>query len=108
MRFQLVDIEPGATRRPLMPSREQCEEAQEQANRCAAWLRAQGFEVLRAEATRRNPRITIRTSPLCDRLEGAVRGFQRVGRVETRYWVAVRFGCEVRWIGLAETQGGAK
>lgn len=68
-----------------------------QSDRCAKWLKAQGFEVLCVQKGPRNPRITIRTSPLCDQLEGAVRMYERVGKTERRYWVAIRFGCEVRW-----------
>lgn len=107
MKFQLME-EIKRPPRPRLLLREEREEAEEQANHCAAWLKAQGFEVLRAEAPRRNPRITIRSSPLCEHLEGAVRGFQRVGRVETRYWVAVRFGCEVRWAETEKPEGETK
>lgn len=72
-------------------------EAAAQADCCVKWLKANGFEVLYVQHGPRNPRIIILSGPLCESLEGAVRRFERVGHVETRYWVAVRFGCEVRW-----------
>lgn len=72
------------------------------ADRCRKWLKDQGFEVLAVEKGKRNPRLTIRTSPLCGQLEGAVRMYERSTSGERRYWVAIRFGCEVRW-----TEGGA-
>ena len=64
---------------------------------CVKWLKAQGFEVLTVQKGKRNPRITIRTSPLCEQLEGAVRMYERSAQGERRYWVAIRFDCEVRW-----------
>lgn len=102
MKFPLMETPPqpkagwplyltGAGRAEVVP----------EAGQCVNWLRAQGFDVLRVEATRRNPRITVRAGPLCDALEGAVRRYERIlhngSRTERRYWVAVRFGCEVRW-----------
>lgn len=76
----------------------------EQANLCAKWLKAQGLEVLRVEkGPRTPPRIIIRTSPLCDLIEGAVACYSRAlnhshtVQAEQRYKTAMRFGCEVRW-----------
>lgn len=77
-------------------------EATEKTQQCISWLQAQGFEVQYAYLTPRNPRITIRHTPLCDQLEGAVRRYERVGNNAQHYWVAVRFDCEVRW-----QEGGA-
>lgn len=73
------------------------------ADYCVRWLKSQGFEVLYVQKGPRNPRVIIRTSPLCEKLEGAVRMYERLhGKPEKRYWVAIRFDCEVRW-----TDGGA-
>jgi hypothetical protein len=70
----------------------------EQADRCAKWLKAQGLEVLRVEkGPRTPPRITIRTSPLCERIEGAVHIYERGLQGERRYKTVMRLGCEVRW-----------
>ena len=69
-----------------------------QLDRCAQWLHSQGFKLISAQSGTRNPRILIEPSSLCASLDGAVRRFERVGRVEKRYWVAIRFGCEVRWV----------
>jgi hypothetical protein len=66
-----------------------------QADRCVAWLRAQGFDVLAIQA---GPRITIRYSDLCEQLEGVVEGYQRTPKGETRYKMASRFDCAVVWI----------
>jgi hypothetical protein len=87
---------------PPRPTLDERMDTAVQASRCVKWLLVQGFEVLGVQKGPRNPRITIRTSPLCDQLEGAVRMFERVGKAEKRYFVAIRFGCEVRW-----TEGGA-
>jgi len=76
--------------------------AAERADYCVRWLKIQGFEVLYVQKGPRNPRVIIRTSPLCEKLEGAVRMYERIGKTEKRYWVAIRFDCEVRW-----TDGGA-
>jgi hypothetical protein len=76
--------------------------AADKAKQCIGWLRAQGFEVLCAILTTRNPRIIIKHSPLCEKLEGAVRRFERNRLSECHYWVAIRFECEVRW-----QEGGA-
>lgn len=72
------------------------------AQHCANWLQAQGFEVIRVLVGDRNPKIEIAASPLCNRLEGAVYMTERhAGQITRRGWVAVRFGCEVRWEGGA-------
>lgn len=67
----------------------------EKADQCVGWLKAQGFDVLMVEA---GPRITVRTSPLCDQLEGAVRGFSRGLHGEQYYKMAHRLGCTVCWL----------
>jgi len=64
-----------------------------QAARCANWLKVSGFEVLRIEASR----ITIRSSPLCDKLEGVVDGFECVKKRTRRYKMVTRFDCAVVW-----------
>lgn len=89
----------------------------EQADHCVKWLKAQGLEVLGVEkGPRTPPRITIRTSPLCDRFEGAVAGYSRAlnpsrtVQAEQRYKTVMRFGCEVRWEDACPEQsrrGGA-
>lgn len=73
----------------------------EQADQCVGWLRANGFDVLTIEA---GPRITVRTSPLCDQLEGAVCGFSRGLHGEQRYKMVTRFECEVRWLDAGGVQ----
>lgn len=73
----------------------------EQADQCVCWLKAQGFDVLMVEA---GPRITVRTSPLCDQLEGAVCAFSRGLHGEQRYKMAIRFDCEVRWLDVGGVQ----
>lgn len=70
-----------------------------QADQCVNWLKVQGFEVLRIGA---GPCITIRNSPLCDKLEGVVDGYSRTGKGETRYRMVTRFDCAVRWV-IADT-----
>ena len=70
----------------------------EQADYCAKWLKAQGLEVLRVEKGQlTQPRIIIRTSPLCERIEGAVHIYERGLQGERRYKTVARLGCEVRW-----------
>lgn len=78
-------------------------EAAEQIDLCVKWLREQGIEVRGVVVCSRNPRIFIEHSPLCEQLEGAVRRFERIGLTKLYYWVAIRFGCEVRWM-----DGGAE
>ena len=72
-------------------------EVVERAHQCVNWLAEQSFEVLTVEITGRNTRITIKPSPQCNQLHGAVRRFERCGQSERRYWVAILFACEVRW-----------
>lgn len=86
----------------------------EQADYCVRWLKSQGLEVLAVTALttftpslkpRRDaegavtvcPRILVRYSPLCDKLEGAVQGYSRGPRGIEHYKTVVRFDCEVRW-----------
>lgn len=82
----------------------------EQADHCVKWLKAQGLEVLSVEkGTRTPPRIIVRTSPLCDRFEGAVACYSRATnhartvQAEQRYKTVMRLGCEVRW-ALTESE----
>lgn len=99
MKFELIE-EPQKTTSARPPVITQAErlEAAAQADFCVKWLQAQGFEVLYVHKGPRNPRVNIRTSPLCEQLEGAVRMYERLhGKPAKRYWVAIRFGCEVRW-----------
>lgn len=81
-------------------------EAAEQVEKCVKWLHLQGFEVLGAQVGTRNPRITVRASPLCDQLDGAVRRFERTAQGERRYRVALRLDCEVRWADAEQSRGG--
>lgn len=68
---------------------------------CAAWLNAAGYEVLDVQCGTHKPRVYIRASICCERLESAVYRYERIthngNKIEVRYWVAIRFGCEVRW-----------
>ncbi len=71
----------------------------EQVDICTKWCKVQGLEVLRVEKSLRTPpRIYIKPSTLCDRLEGAVACYERGPHGERRYKMAIRFGCEVRWM----------
>ncbi len=91
--WQLIEHPQAARRREIA----------EQATFCAQWLRAQGFEVVFVDkGTRTPPRITIRTSPLCDKLEGAVRAYQRTLRREQHLMIVMRHGCEVVWTQAEE------
>ena len=72
----------------------------QQVDQCVKWLKINGFEVHGVE---RCGRIHIRTSPLCEQLEGAIAGFSRGPRGVQRYKTVIRFDCEVRWI-----DGGAQ
>lgn len=69
---------------------------------CAKWLVAQGFTVLDIAVGRRNPRIEIQSCRSCSMLDGSVFIFERTAAGVRRNWVAIRFGCEVRW-----SEGGA-
>lgn len=75
-----------------------------QADQCVKWLKVQGFEITLVQRSPRKPRIHIKCSPLCAKLEGAVWMFERTKQGERRYWVALRFGCEVRWIDAGPEQ----
>lgn len=76
----------------------------ERADSCAKWLKVQGFDVLRIEPGSCGPRVIIKASPLCKKLEGAVAAFCRTKSGEQRFFFAYRFDCEVRW---ADEQRGA-
>lgn len=67
------------------------------ADPCKKWLKSQGFEVLHVTPGLDKPRVFIKNSPLCAKLEGAVHRFERSAGVERRYWFAIRHNCEVRW-----------
>lgn len=67
------------------------------ATRCVNWLKSQGFTVLNVTIGRRNPRIEIVASRLCNALEGAVCMTERGAQGQKQCWVANRFDCEVRW-----------
>ncbi len=101
------------------PSRPAALHIAQDAHQCVQWLKCQGFDVLFVQAGSRlsappspkgsasrvgrilKPRVYIRTSPLCEQLEGAVWMYERIthngNMVSRRYWVAIRLGCEVRW-----------
>lgn len=79
------------------PSQQRFEVA-EQANHCVKWLKIQGFEVLRVyKGLNGAPLITIRTSPLCDKFEGAIAVYERSLKGVQRYKKVMRLDCEVRW-----------
>ena len=67
------------------------------ADYCKKWLKSQGYEVMHVLPGLDKPRVFIKNSPLCDKLEGAVHRFERCAGVERRYWFAIRHNCEVRW-----------
>lgn len=69
----------------------------QQAKPCVDWLFVSGFEVLQVTKGIDKPRVFIRNSRLCAKLEGAVHRFERSAGVERRYWFAIRHECEVRW-----------
>lgn len=88
---------PEKIRQRYTAAAEQRRQTAEKADGCVKWLKAQGFDVVRVEAGATGPRITIRPSPLCKRLDGVVPAYQRIGNIEQRYTFVFRFGCEVRW-----------
>lgn len=68
------------------------------AERCVKWLRANGYTVLSVQAGGRVPHIEIAATKLCDKLDGACYLTERrAGQAVQRGWVALRFGCEIRW-----------
>ncbi len=69
---------------------------------CTRWLRISGYEVVEVSGGPRQPRIVIKHSPLCNRLDGAAEAYERTPRGERRYRYAVRFDCMVEW-----AEGGA-
>lgn len=73
----------------------------EQADGCVKWLKAQGFDVIRVGKGACGPRIIIRQSPLCKKLDGTVAGYSRLAACnrsnELRYSFTYRFDCEVWW-----------
>lgn len=73
----------------------------QQADGCVKWLKAQGFDVIRVEKGACGPRIIIRPSPLCKKLDGTVAGYSRLASCnrnnELRYSFTYRFDCEVWW-----------
>ena len=91
MTFELIEM-PKQARRFLIA---------EQAGQCVGWLKANGFEVLTVEA---GPRITVRSSPLCDLLEGAASAYSRGPHGEQRYKMVMRLDCEVRWMDVGGAQ----
>lgn len=93
--------------RPRNTTQDERLEAAVKADQCVKWLEAQGFDVVQRQTGRRNPRVIIRGGPLCESLEGAVRMYERLGQTEKRYWVAIRFDCEVRWTDPSTSSGQA-
>ena len=70
----------------------------DRATQCTRWLKSQGFTVLNVSVGKRNPRIEIAKTRLCDSLDGVVYISERKANEPVRNgWVAHRFGCEVRW-----------
>lgn len=96
MKFQI--IEPAPRR---IHSAELRRQIAAKAYQCARWLRANGFEVLAVMGGLRQPRVVIKPSPLCDRLDGVVAAYERGPYGERRYRYAVRFDCMVEWEGGA-------
>lgn len=88
-------ITPGSY--PFTPGPAERVEVAKATEPCVRWLKVQGLDVLYVQKGLDKPRVFIRNSPLCDKLDGAVHRFERSGGVEKRYWFAIRFGCEVRW-----------
>lgn len=69
---------------------------------CSQWLRVSKFEILRVAGGFCQPRIVIKPSPLCAKLDGTVDAYERTRHGERRYRYAVRFGCMVEWEGDAQ------
>lgn len=111
MNWELIESEVSSHRPPRVTPEDRMARAAK-ADPCVKWLKLQGFDVMYVQHGPLNssPRIVIRTEPLCDQLEGSVHRFERVGKVESRYRVAIRFGCEVRWYEASATKsnGGAQ
>ncbi len=64
---------------------------------CTRWLRISGYEVVEVAGGLRQPRVVIKHSPLCNRLEGAAEAYERTPRGGRRYRYVVRFDCMVEW-----------
>lgn len=64
---------------------------------CMRWLRTQGFEVIKVCESRHLPRIYIRACGACEKLEGAVRVYERAPGIERRCLAVMRHDCEIRW-----------
>jgi hypothetical protein len=69
----------------------------QQAHQCARWLRVNGFEVMAVLGGLRQPRVVIKSSPLCNTLDGVVQAYERTSKGERRYRYAVRFDCMIEW-----------
>lgn len=89
-------VTPGSY--PFTPSPAERVTVAKATDSCVRWLKVQGFEVLYMQKGLRLPRVIIRPSPLCDSLDGAVHRYERGMYGERRYWFAIRFDCEVRWV----------
>lgn len=89
-------VTPGSY--PFTPSPAERVTVAKETDSCVRWLKVQGFEVLYVQKGLHLPRVIIRTSPLCNSLEGAVHRYERGLYGERRYWFAIRFDCEVRWV----------
>lgn len=70
----------------------------QQASQCVDWLFISGFEVLQVTKGLDKPRVFIRNSPLCKKLNGVIHRYERSKQSESRYWFTIRFDCEVRWV----------
>jgi hypothetical protein len=92
MKFQL--IEPAPRR---IHNAELRRELASKAHQCAKWLRISGYKVIAVSGGLRQPRIVIEAEPLCDRLEGAVDGYERTAHGERRYRYVLRFDVMVEW-----------
>jgi hypothetical protein len=65
-----------------------------QVSRCVTWLKVNGFDVLSVQP---GPRITIKPSALCDKLEGVVESYSRTRKGEQRFKMVMRWECCVCW-----------
>jgi hypothetical protein len=90
MTFEIVEI-------PTRLRGESWLDIARKADQCAKWLKVNGFVVLCIEREHDMPHITVRYSPLCEELEGAVDGYSRIGKGSRYYRSVIRFDCEVRW-----------
>jgi hypothetical protein len=91
MKFELIET-------PAKATREQRFNLAIKADYCIKWIKAQGLEVVSVDDGFVGPRITIRSSELCELFEDVIFSYERGLQSEHRYGYVLRHGCEIRWV----------